>query len=436
MAGEPEIAPEITPDITVVIVNFNGGDYLRGCLASLAAQTFTNFETIVIDNASTDGSLDRIVEQPMRLSILKQNGDLGFAGGNNVGARAGRGKWLALLNPDAEAAPDWLEAMMRADRTTPHAPHGRLPANQPARRIEARWCWRLLSRLWLRVARRLRSSDIERAPQENASRLAAQPPFIRVISFWNPAASTSATSAITRTSTSLSACACRASFASMCPTPSFAMPDRRSPDVQSDFSVFHGVRNGVWTYVKNMPGALLLLTCPVWFIGSLMLLARGALRGVFRPTWRGFMAAFAGLGPALLSRKQLRASRRVSVSDFAVALIWNPFSYLGRSTQVKPFPPNTPKSAALPRMPGRRDRVLMLVHSATGRDLPHRTHHSIGRRARASGSVASVTGCSNRSPARDRLRQAPTGRPQPSSALCSAMCANHDRAGASAVMLL
>ena len=80
-----------TPEITVVVVNYNGGDYLRGCLASLARQTFANFETIVIDNASTDDSLARIVEKPERLTVLRQDKNLGFAGGNNVGARAGRG---------------------------------------------------------------------------------------------------------------------------------------------------------------------------------------------------------------------------------------------------------------------------------------------------------------------------------------------------------
>lgn len=95
MTGE---ASSAIPDITVVVVNFNGGDYLRGCLASLALQTFTRFETIVVDNASSDNSLERIVEKPERLTILRQTKNLGFAGGNNVGARAGRGKWLVLLD--------------------------------------------------------------------------------------------------------------------------------------------------------------------------------------------------------------------------------------------------------------------------------------------------------------------------------------------------
>src|SRR5579871_990761 len=96
------------PALTVVVVNYNAGAYLRGCLKSLAQQTWDDFEVILIDNASSDGSLETIIERPSRLTILKQEKNLGFAAGNNVGARAGRGQWLVLLNPDAEAEPDWL----------------------------------------------------------------------------------------------------------------------------------------------------------------------------------------------------------------------------------------------------------------------------------------------------------------------------------------
>jgi hypothetical protein len=102
------------PAVTVVVVKYNGGDELRGCLASLARQAFTDFETIVIDNASSAVSLSCICEQSARTPILRQDSSLGFAAGNNVGARTGRRRWLALLNPDAKASPDWLAAMMRA----------------------------------------------------------------------------------------------------------------------------------------------------------------------------------------------------------------------------------------------------------------------------------------------------------------------------------
>ena len=132
------------PAITVVVFNYNGDDYLRGCLASLARQTFTDFETIVIDNSSSDDSLLRIDKLPPRTTILPQEANLGFAGGNNVGARAGRGRWLALLNHDAEAWPRLARRHDARGVTPPHSSHGRLTADQPARARKAGRRGRLL----------------------------------------------------------------------------------------------------------------------------------------------------------------------------------------------------------------------------------------------------------------------------------------------------
>ena len=95
---------------SVIIANYNSGGYLRKALASLAAQTFRDFEVIVIDNGSEDGSMDGIDGSGLPDLILRpQNENLGFAKGNNIGAELAKGEWLALLNPAAEAKPDWLE---------------------------------------------------------------------------------------------------------------------------------------------------------------------------------------------------------------------------------------------------------------------------------------------------------------------------------------
>jgi len=102
------------------------------------------------------------------------------------------------------------------------------------------------------------------------------------------------------------------------------------------------VRNGVWTYFKNMPGGWLVLTLPVWLMGAILLLIRGMFRGVFRATWDGFVAAFGGLGPMLKTRGELRARRRSKASAIAAAFTWNPFAYLGRQIDVRPFSPEDP----------------------------------------------------------------------------------------------
>ena len=338
MTGEGD--SEAAPEITVVVVNYNGGEYLRGCLASLARQTFTNFEAIVIDNASTDGSLDRIIEEPERLTILRQTENLGFAGGNNVGARAGKGKWLALLNPDAEAAPDWLAAMMRAiaDRPT----HRMVACQQvslhdPSKLDGVGDCYLAFGYAW----RGGFGHPIASAPPSGecfapcgAAALYPRDLFLASGGFDERYFCYHEDVDIAFR-LRMQGERCQYVADAVVRHAGSAITGRTSR-----FAVFHGVRNGVWTYVKNMPGGLLLLTSPVWLIGSLMLLARGAVRGAFIPTWQGFMAAFAGLGPALVVRKQLKAKRKLSAAHIAAAFTWNPFSYLGRSIQVRPFAPD------------------------------------------------------------------------------------------------
>ena len=99
------------PLISVVVVNYNGGDFLPGALASLQAQIFGDFEVIVVDNASTDGSLALVRDWAAgrdNAQVVEAGGNIGFAAGANLGARQARGEWLAMLNPDAQADPDWL----------------------------------------------------------------------------------------------------------------------------------------------------------------------------------------------------------------------------------------------------------------------------------------------------------------------------------------
>jgi len=97
---------------SVIIVNYNGGDYLAGALASLARQTVSDFEVFVVDNASSDGSMNQLGDElPDALHLFPQEENLGFAAANNLAARAAKGDWIVLLNPDAAAEPNWLEKL-------------------------------------------------------------------------------------------------------------------------------------------------------------------------------------------------------------------------------------------------------------------------------------------------------------------------------------
>ena len=99
--------------ISVVIVNWNRKALLRACLNSLAAQRNVSFETIVVDNGSSDGSAD-LAEREFGARVIRNRENRGFCAANNQGIAAAHGAFIALLNNDAEAEPDWLAELHRA----------------------------------------------------------------------------------------------------------------------------------------------------------------------------------------------------------------------------------------------------------------------------------------------------------------------------------
>ena len=102
--------------ISVVVVNWNREALLRDCLRSLATQTMSPQEVIVVDNASSDGSMamaQRVFAHNAHfdLRLIENKANLGFCEANNQGIAVARGEFIALLNNDAEAEPGWLKAL-------------------------------------------------------------------------------------------------------------------------------------------------------------------------------------------------------------------------------------------------------------------------------------------------------------------------------------
>jgi GT2 family glycosyltransferase len=104
--------------ISVVVVNWNRKELLRACLSSLARQQHKDFETIVVDNGSNDGSAE-MAEREFAAHVIRNQANRGFCAANNQGIAAARGQFVALLNNDAEAEPGWLTALERACASRP-----------------------------------------------------------------------------------------------------------------------------------------------------------------------------------------------------------------------------------------------------------------------------------------------------------------------------
>ncbi|MBU4589978.1 MAG: glycosyltransferase family 2 protein [Candidatus Omnitrophica bacterium] len=100
------------PIVSVIIVNWNGERYLERCLTSVKKQTYQEIELIVVDNGSSDDSVEFIKRNYPEIQIIKNKRNLGFAEGNNIGIKASRGKYIATLNNDTIAAPDWIESLV------------------------------------------------------------------------------------------------------------------------------------------------------------------------------------------------------------------------------------------------------------------------------------------------------------------------------------
>ncbi len=107
------------PLVSLVIVNWNGLHFLTECWAAVQAQTYTPIEVIVVDNGSTDGSLEWLAAQTPAPHVIRNAANQGFARANNQGIQRAHGAYVALLNNDAFPEPGWLAALVATAEAAP-----------------------------------------------------------------------------------------------------------------------------------------------------------------------------------------------------------------------------------------------------------------------------------------------------------------------------
>lgn len=103
-------------EVSVVIPNFNGIAFLDSVLASLEGQTLSNFEVILVDNGSTDGSCSFVTANYPWVHLIELSENFGFCGAVNAGIRAAKAPYVLLLNNDTEVKEDFVEEMLAAVR--------------------------------------------------------------------------------------------------------------------------------------------------------------------------------------------------------------------------------------------------------------------------------------------------------------------------------
>jgi N-acetylglucosaminyl-diphospho-decaprenol L-rhamnosyltransferase len=332
------------PAFSVLIVNFNGGDYVQGALASLARQSYRNFEVILVDNASTDGSVDKLdIAGLPNFMLLSQTKNLCFAGGNNLGAHSARGRWLALLNPDAEAAPDWLEKV--AEGAARHSGVTSFSCTQyalhaPDKLDGAGDNYLVCGIPWRggygRPACELPGEGEAFSPC-GASAIYDRSVFLahggfdeRLFCFGEDV----------DLGFRLRLVGERCIFL---PSAIVFHAGGGLSNKVSGFAVRLGTRNRLWVYLKNMPMALLIPTLPFHVALTLAILARGLFTGRFSDAFSGLVEGVLRAPYGTSGRRQLQAERKISIATLAAAMDWNLMLLLSRKTSIKrPRPELTP----------------------------------------------------------------------------------------------
>lgn len=116
----PPTLGSVTPLVSVVILNWNGGRRLIEAVESVLDQTHQPLELIVVDNGSSDGSLTQLPEDP-RIQVIENGENLGYARGMNIGWHASTGALWIPMNDDARLHPRFVEAAIAAFEVAPEA---------------------------------------------------------------------------------------------------------------------------------------------------------------------------------------------------------------------------------------------------------------------------------------------------------------------------
>jgi GT2 family glycosyltransferase len=319
--------------VAVLIVNWNGGDLLSRCLDALRRQLRQPDHVIVVDNGSSDDSLVRAEPYLRDVELIRLSCNVGFARANNIAARAaGRFDALALLNPDAFAEPGWLDALVTAaerdPRTAAFASQIRMDA-APQLLDGAGDSYHTSGRAW-RNGHRARCAEWPETDAEVFSPCAAAALYRREafeeVHGFDEEYFCYFEDVDLGFRLRLRGYRCLYVHRAIVRHVSSALLGYRS-----DFAVYHGERNAVWTFFKNMPGPLLWLYLPQHLALNLAALLVYPWRGQGGVVIRAKLDAVRGLPSVLKRRRLVQRERRIELSDLRRAFtggITTP--YLGR----------------------------------------------------------------------------------------------------------
>jgi GT2 family glycosyltransferase/peptidoglycan/LPS O-acetylase OafA/YrhL len=299
--------------VAVVVVNKDAGPHLGEVLESLARQTVAPHRIVVVDNASTDGSLEGLAQRFPSAEIVALDENLGFAAANNLAVgMCGDCELVALLNPDAFPEPRWLETLLAAADAHPeHAFFGsRLVLDAEPDTLDGTGdMYHVSGMAWRRDQGE--RSGVERPGGETFSACAAaalyrRAAFVAVGGFDE---SFFCYYEDTDLAFRLRLAGHRCLYV---PGAVARHVGSATTGLLSDFTIYHSSRNQVWTYVKNMPGRLFWIYLPQHLLVAALTTLAYSLQGHGRAAVRGKRDALRDLPRVLAERRRIQGARVAS----------------------------------------------------------------------------------------------------------------------------
>jgi len=304
------------PTVSVVIVSWNSFAYLQLCLQSLKKQAITDFEVVIIDNGSTDNSIENTKDFGPQVRIERLNNNEGFSTANNIGVRLARGKWIALLNADAFPEPDWLEKLLQAAEANPEYSlfsSRQVQANRPELLDGAGDVYHISGLAW-RQYYNYPSSKFGHQTQDvfsacGAAALYLREDFLKAGGFDEDYFSYFEDVDL-GFRLRLAGKKCLYVPAAVVHHVGSASTGKRS-----DFSVYHGYRNMIWTFFKNMPSPLIWFLLPLHILTLMFFVIYLSMRGQGRVILRAILDAILGMPKVMKKRSNIQSSRKISSSE-------------------------------------------------------------------------------------------------------------------------
>ena len=313
-------------DVLVITVNWNGGELLGKCLQALHEQTYQSFGIYVVDNNSSDSSMDCVADYP-DVIFDRLDDNYGFAKANNYAVNKFQSKYVVLLNPDAFPDPDWLERLVdEADRNPDYASFAsrQMIYEQDSMMDGAGDVYHISGLMW--------RSGYKKQISEK---------FMIRREVFSPCAG----AALYRRDAFLAVGGFDEDYfcyvedvdlgfrMRLAGYRSLYVPDAVVHHVgsattggqHSDFSVYHGHRNLVWTYFKNMPGIFFWLFLPLHIALNVATVVYFSIHGQAAVILKSKWDAVKFLPKILKKRKVIQRNRHVNLNNLYQLFDKSPF---------------------------------------------------------------------------------------------------------------